>query len=105
VINFSIAINDYYKPKGATEKIKLTTFINCSYWVSSKLAERLKKSTLVEISGRIFVNAYTDMSGNAKASLNCHVNNIKIHSIGKDVEVIGKPAITSEEDKKEDLPF
>jgi single-strand DNA-binding protein len=104
VVNFALAINDAYKPKGATERVKLTTYVNCSYWISSKVAERLKKSALVEITGRIFVNAYTDLNGNAKASLNCHVNKIKIHSWGKEVEVIRTPAETTE-DKKDDLPF
>ncbi|MBO9684320.1 MAG: single-stranded DNA-binding protein, partial [Flavisolibacter sp.] len=79
--------------------------VNCSYWISSKIAERLKKGTLVEISGRIFVTPYTDSDGNAKASLNCHANSIKIHSYGKEVDVIGAPAATTTEDKKEDLPF
>ena len=105
VVNFSIAVNDYYRPKGATEATKLTTFFNCSYWISNKIAERLKKGTLVEVNGRIFVTAYTDLDGNAKASLNCHVNSIKIHSYGKEVEVIGTPAGDSAEDKKDDLPF
>jgi single-strand DNA-binding protein len=105
VVNFSIAVNDYYRPKGATEATKFTTFFNCSYWISSKIAERLKKGTLVEVNGRIFVTAYTDLDGNAKASLNCHANSIKIHSYGKELEVIGTPAETPTEDKKEDLPF
>jgi single-strand DNA-binding protein len=106
VVNFSIAINDYYKPKGATEGKKFTTYVNCSYWISSKIAERLKKGTLVEINGRIFVDVYTDMNGTAKGSLKCHANSIKVHSYGKEVEVIGtaNPA-TSTEDKKDDLPF
>ena len=105
VVNFSIAVNDYYRPKGATEATKFTTYVNCSYWISSKIAERLKKGALIEISGRIFVNAYTDLDGNAKASLNCHVNSVKIHSYGKELEVIGTPVETPTEDKKEDLPF
>jgi single-strand DNA-binding protein len=105
VVNFSIAVNDYYRPKGLAEATKFTTYINCSYWISSKIAERLKKGTLVEINGRIFVTAYTDLDGNAKASLNCHANSIKIHSYGKEVDLIGTPAATSTEDKKEDLPF
>jgi len=105
VVNFSIAVNDYYRPKGATEATKFTTYVNCSYWISSKIAERMKKGALVEISGRIFVNAYTDLDGNAKASLNCHVNSIKIHSYGKELEVIGTPVETPTEEKKDDLPF
>lgn len=30
VVNFSIAINDYYKPKGAAEGVTITTYYNCS---------------------------------------------------------------------------
>lgn len=77
VVNFSIAVNDYHKAKGAAEATKYTTYINCSYWISSKISERLKKGTLVELSGRLFVNAYLDANNDPKASLNCHVNNIK----------------------------
>ena len=107
VVNFSIAVNDYYKPKGASEATKLTTYFNCSYWISSKIAERLRKGTLVEVNGRIFVTAYTDMNGHAKASLNCHANSIKIHSYGKEVEVIGTSVTEtpSSEEEKDDLPF
>ena len=101
VVNFSIAINDYYKPKGATEGVTLTTFYNCSYWISTKIAPRLTKGSLVEITGRIYINAYTGLDGEAKASLNCHVNAITIHQ-----------HIRSSEAKKEvkqevtdDLPF
>src|SRR5258706_6960899 len=80
VVNFSIAVNDYYKPKDSEQGVKIATFINCSYWISSKIAERLTKGSLVELFGRISTNAYTDGKGEAKASLNFHVNNIKIHA-------------------------
>src|SRR5689334_19310188 len=93
VINFSIAINDTYKPKGG-ERTTATTFCNCAYWVSEKMAEHLKKGTLVEVTGRIFVSPYAAKDGTAKASLNCHVNSLKIHAWPKEVEVIGRPAET-----------
>ena len=102
VVNFSVALNDYYKPKNG-EGVKVTTFINCSYWMNSKMADRLKKDSLIELSGRIYVTAYTDLNGNAKASLNCHVNTIKIHQWSNEMEV-PEPA-TEKEKSKEDLPF
>lgn len=105
VVNFSIAVNDYYKPKNG-EPTQLTTYYNCSYWISSKVAANLKKGTLVEVSGRIYVTAYSGADGTAKASLNCHVNTIKIHAWPKKVEIIGKadPTLTNEEDADE-VPF
>ena len=60
LVNFTVAINDYYKPKNSEPK-KITTYVNCSYWVSSRIAERLTKGTLVELTGRIGVNAYKVM--------------------------------------------
>jgi single-strand DNA-binding protein len=39
VVNFSIAINDNYKPKGSTEVKEVATYINCSYWLNPKIAE------------------------------------------------------------------
>lgn len=103
VVNFSIAVNDYHKPKNG-EATQLTTYYNCSYWISSKVAANLRKGTLIEVSGRIYVTAYSGADGTAKASLNCHVNNIKIHAWPKEVEVIGKAEPTTTEDADE-VPF
>lgn len=111
VVNFSIAVNDYYKPKNSEDGVKITTYVNCSYWISSKIAESLTKGTLVEINGRIYVNGYIGTDGVAKASLNCHVNNIKIHSFGKhendfvkeeNSQTISNPI---QQEAEEDLPF
>jgi single-strand DNA-binding protein len=83
VVNFSMAVNDYYKPKNG-DGVKVATYVNCSYWISTKIAERLTKGALIEVNGRLYVNAYKGTDGEPKASLNCHVNNIKIHSFGKE---------------------
>jgi len=88
VVNFSIAINDSYKPKGSDELVKITTYVNCSYWINPGIAQYLTKGSLVELSGRIGVNAYKDMQDEAKASLTFHVNSIKMH---------GKPKTANDE--------
>ena len=107
VVNFSIAVNDYYKPKGSAEGVKLTTYVNCSYWISSKIAVSLTKGSLVEIAGRINVNAFAGTDGQPKASLNCHVSSIKIHSFGKQevVNVEETNSKTAKEEVADDLPF
>jgi single-strand DNA-binding protein len=51
VINFSIAINDSYKPKGSAEYTEIVTYIDCSYWISSMVAEWLKKGHLFSFWG------------------------------------------------------
>jgi single-strand DNA-binding protein len=100
VVNFAIAINDYYKPKGAAVGTTLTTYYNCSYWLSTKIASKLTKGSLVEISGRIYLNAYTGLDGEAKASLNCHVYSITVHQHKK-----AENAVVTEAKVTEDLPF
>lgn len=101
VVNFSVAINDYYKAKSSSEGKKVVTFINCAYWVSPRVADRLAKGTLVEITGRLYVNAYKGMDGEARGSLNCHVSGIKVHSTAK-------PAVSEaarEQKTNDNLPF
>jgi single-strand DNA-binding protein len=116
VVNFTVAINDYYKPKGSSEGKQVTAYVNCAYWLSPKIAERLTKGSLVEISGRPYVTAYVALDGEARASLNCHVNSIKIHSFAKKEEALAnetdktKQKRTSKKDESlleplDDLPF
>lgn len=86
VVNFSVAVNDSYKPKGNEQPVKMATYFNCSYWINSAIAEHLTKGSLVELYGRISVNAWTNTEGEAKASLNFHVNSIKLHGKPKGAE-------------------
>lgn len=101
VVNFSVAINDYYKAKNSTEAKKAVTFIRCAYWVSPRIAERLQKGALVEITGRLHVDAWKGMDGEARASLNCHANSIKVHSAVKPTTA----QTTGEQKAADDLPF
>jgi single-strand DNA-binding protein len=79
VVNFSIAINDTYKQKGSTDVQKIVTYVSCSYWINPGVATYLTKGTLVECSGRIGANAWTNKEGEVKGSLNFHVNTLKLH--------------------------
>jgi len=107
VVNFNVAINDSYKPKDGSEIKKMATFIQCAYWINPAIAKHLTKGTLVELYGRIGVNAYKDMQGEPKATLTFHVNNIKMHGKGKPTEAENKTAIAAAEiiQPLEDLPF
>ncbi|HEU4904400.1 MAG TPA: hypothetical protein VFT06_16455 [Flavisolibacter sp.] len=58
-------MNESYKPKGG-KRVKETTYSNCSYWLSEKIAENLKNGTLPEVTGRIYVSAYVGSAGTAK---------------------------------------
>ena len=105
VVNFSIAINDSYQPKNSELVTKITTFVNCSYWINPSIAEHLSKGVLVELSGRIGVNAWTSTEGEAKASLTFHVNNIKLHGKSNAALKESIPAANEIKEPIEDLPF
>lgn len=108
VVNFTIAVNDSYKPKDSTELKKIVTYINCSYWVSSKSAKWLKKGTLVELFGRIGLNVYIGSDSEAHGSLTFHTSHIKILAFAKDGEQtpqVNKSEKTSSKKKPDDLPF
>jgi single-strand DNA-binding protein len=103
VVNFTVAMNDSYKPKNSDKVVSVATYINCSYWISPKIAEWLTKGSLVEVAGRLSVSAYTDMQGEAKGTLNCHVDVIKIHTKRKNTSV--QPQAVQKVEIAEDLPF
>lgn len=103
VVNFTLAMNDSYKPKNSDKVVSVATYINCSYWISPKIVAWLTKGSLVEVSGRLSVSAYNDMQGEAKGTLNCHVDVIKIHSKGKNTS--GQLAPDQKVEIEDNLPF
>ena len=108
VVNFSIAINDSYRPKGSGELKKIVTYIDCSYWMGSKMAQWLKKGTIVELFGRIGLNVYNNAEGKALGSLTFHTSNIKILVFPKTENSSSLPAVqkkNTDHDTPDDLPF
>ena len=105
VTNFALAINDRYKTKEGELK-EVVSFVNCSYWIASKVAEVLRKGAIVEVSGRISASAYMGRDNEPKASLNCHVNSIKIHHFAKkEAAAASVPAAAAVTEPAENLPF
>lgn len=108
VVNFSIAINDSYRSKGSEELKKIVTYIDCSYWMGSKMAQWLKKGTVVELFGRIGLNVYNNAEGKALGSLTFHTTNIKILVFPKTENTAEVPASqkkNTDQDTPDDLPF
>ena len=106
VVNFSIAINDSYKSKGSTEVKKIVTYIDCSYWLSSGLAQWLRKGTLVQLFERIGMNVYQNSEGKALASLTFHTSDIKILVFVGNENAKPTPAPKQSVDENpDDLPF
>ena len=106
VVSFTVVVNDYYKTKTGDKK-EFSEFINWAYWLGSKIADTLLKSTIVTVSGRIYLNEYKGQDGNNHANLAFHVNAIKIIAAAKrngtsqktEAPIVGEPVT------KDDLPF
>lgn len=112
VVNFSIAINDSYKAKGASELTEIVTYVNCSYWISEKVAPLIKKGAIVQLFGRIGLNVYTGNAGEARGSLTFHTNDLKILVFAKKAEASERAEIDltakgtgSNAGNNDDLPF
>jgi single-strand DNA-binding protein len=109
VVNFSVATNDSYRNKQG-ERIEQTTYFDCSYWISPNVAKFLTKGTLVELSGRLSARAWASGDGEARAGLNFHTSNIKLHGGNKKGETV-QAATTVPANKvtaqaiTDDLPF
>lgn len=109
VVNFSIAINDSYKPKGSSEYKEIVTYIDCSYWLSAKSVNYLKKGVLVQLFGRIGLSVYTSNDGRALGTLTFHINNLKILVFAKKVQDAENTQSSTTQQKTmedpDDLPF
>lgn len=104
VTNFSIAINDRYKTKEGEVK-EVATFVNCAYWLNTGIAPYLTKGTLVELYGRIGVNAWVNAAGEAKGALTFQVSKIKLHGKSNAAEKQNVPAAAAVTEPADDLPF
>ncbi|WP_312079314.1 single-stranded DNA-binding protein [Chryseobacterium sp.] len=118
VVNFSIATNDNYRNKQG-ERIEQTTYFECSYWISPRVAEILTKGALVELCGRAYTSAWIGKDGEAHAGLNFHTSKIKVHRGGnksdsiktasknssKSAKAKNEKSASNQNEEDDDLPF
>lgn len=104
VVNFSVAINDSYKNK-AGERIEETTYFDCAYWLSPKVAQILTKGTVVELTGRASARAWTGSDGQPHAGLNFKTSSIKLHGGGKKAGTEQAQTGNNNNKPDDDLPF
>jgi single-strand DNA-binding protein len=105
VVNFSLASNRRFKPKGASEVKKITTFYNGSYWISTGIAEIMKKGSLLEVGGFIDMNTWSNMQGEAKGTLTIHASYIELHGKAKTGDPVNQEIQPVTAEAKDDLPF
>lgn len=93
--------------KESTEIKKTTTYIDCSYWLSTGISKLLKKGTLVQLFGRIGLNVYIGNDAQAHGSLTFHTSDIKILVFPQAENAKAVPAGKDNKADKQpdDLPF
>jgi single-strand DNA-binding protein len=107
VVSFTVAVNDYYKPKDGEAK-EFEEYFNCSYWLSAKIADNLLKGSLVTVTGRVHLNQYEGKDGKHYASLAVYVDRIKILAKGGKKTLTASTPATEEAGTgttNDDLPF
>jgi single-strand DNA-binding protein len=105
VVNFTVVMNERYKPKGSDEVKQYSTFIDVAYWRGPNIAKILNKGSVVTISTkRLFPKAYATMNGDPKASINCHANDITMVHFKKS-EAAKQPEPHEITEPVDDLPF
>jgi single-strand DNA-binding protein len=109
VVNFSVATNDSYRNKQG-ERVEQTTYFDCAYWISANVARLLTKGTLVELTGRVSTRAWVNKDGEARAGLNFHTSQIKLHGGSKKTETLQATAQSESngftaQGTEDDLPF
>ncbi|WP_316787762.1 single-stranded DNA-binding protein [Pedobacter frigoris] len=109
VVGLSGVINKTFKTKAGEVK-KTATFFDCSYWRSINVAQYLTKGTVVQLSGDIGVNAYNTKTGEARASITFHINEILnwhyTGSTGKSAPIpVNQFVAAGIQDEPDDLPF
>ncbi len=109
VVNFSVATNDSYRNKQG-ERVEQTTYFDCAYWITPNVARLLTKGTLVELTGRVSTRAWVSKDGEARAGLNFHTSQIKLHGGGNRAETVQATAQSESngftaQGTEDDLPF
>ncbi len=106
VVHFTIAENHRFKTKASDTIHEKTNFYNCSYWMGTGVTKLLTKGSLIEACGRIGLNVYNNLKGEAVGSLIMHVNFIKPHGKSK-TSVVHPPEgqKNNTTEAKDDLPF
>lgn len=85
VISFSVAHSEKYTDRNG-QQVDKTVWVKCNIWRKPdkvKIAEYLKKGTLVYVEGEPSANAYVNKEGAAAASLELRVSKLDFLGGGK----------------------
>lgn len=103
-INFTIACTEKYVDR-AGNKHEKTTWLDCVLWRKPeklKIADYLKKGTLVSVEGKPDVRAWTGREGDARAVMQLRVDNLILLGGVKNSGSVAETASATNENKIEE---
>jgi len=104
-INFPVAHNKNWKDKKSGVLKTKTTWVNCTIWKKEgsnlKIADYLKKGTLVDLTGTPFSKAYTHEDGSVRSEIRLNVSNTNILRTSAKEQQTGN-GVDSENEKSSD---
>ena len=110
-INFSVAVSEKYKDKAGVQHER-TSWVECTLWrkpEQGRIAEFLKKGTLVAVEGRPEARGYKGKNGDAiYGSLMMRVDELHLLSKANAGNGVPPEQVTEPENTdqpKDDLPF
>jgi len=84
VTGFRLAINRRYASNGKQKEE--TTYVDCSFWRTDKLAPYLTKGLLVQLYGHMSARPWVSKDGEPMAGLNFHTNEITLLGASQNAE-------------------
>lgn len=80
VVNFNVGDSREFADKGSGELIKKTQWFTCSYWFKTepKVAQYLKKGTLVYVEGSVSTDVFIDKSDKTQAQIKIKVYELRL---------------------------
>lgn len=107
VVNFTLAVEDDYKPKDGTDRH--VDFVDCNAWAGTAdfISTYMGKGRNVVVVGQLKSDKYTDKDGNKRTSWKVKVDNIYFADSKKDgsASVGQAPADAFDNDDDGSLPF
>lgn len=108
VASFRLVNNRLIKKKNSNEKEERATYVDCEAWAqrADYAAERVKKGSVVYITGRLESDEWTDKkTGEKRSRLKIYVDNLQVDSkAGGDSSAAKKPRKSEEDDSGDDAP-
>lgn len=109
VINFSIAVNRYYKPKNSDTFVKEVSYFDVESWFKFDQIDKLIKGQGVRVTGRLRQDRWKDSDNKMQSKIKVVAENIELkkalHNNDPSIQTPIESEVPSQSDNYDDIPF